>query len=261
MYEKELMVAIQAATTAGAAVREIYERDEVSSVEKADGKGPLTEADLKSNDILTQIITEAFPEDGLLSEETKDSPERLEKSRVWIIDPIDGTREFTEKVPQFVVSVGLAVDGKATVGVLYNPATGELFTGVVGKGATYNGEPCTVTGRGSLEGARLVVSGSEFRKGWFDHLKDVAEFEPVGSVAYKFGLVAAGLADATFTPKPRNEWDLLGGVACVLAAGGHASNGKAEPYVFNSPSPLHIGVAGTNGVLHDKIMELVQARS
>lgn len=255
-WDRELEVALAAAQAAAQGVREIGDRSRASE-EKADGKGPLTEADLASNRILIERLTEAFPEDGLLSEETVDSPARLGKRRVWIIDPIDGTREFTEGVPEYVVSVGLAVDGRPQVGVLVNPATGEVFTGVVGAEATYNGSPCRVSDRATLEGARLVVSNSEHKKGWFDHLDGVARCEPVGSVAYKFGLVAAGLADGTFTPKPRNAWDLLGGVACVQAAGGRTCDGSGADFVFNQPDPLKIGVVGTNGALHDAVMGLM----
>lgn len=256
--ERELQVAIDAAREAAAAVRAIRQRDEVAFEEKADGKGPLTEADLASNRILIDLLSAAFPDDAILSEETADDPARLKARRVWIIDPIDGTREFTEDVPEYVVSVGLAVDGEAAVGVLANPATGELFTGLVGAEATYNGAPCRVTDRATLDGARLVVSNSEYKKGWFDHLKEMASPEPVGSVAYKFGLVAAGLADATFTPKPRNEWDLLGGVACLRAAGGRATDGQGVDYTFNHADPLKIGVAGSNGALHDAVLALIQ---
>lgn len=257
---KELQVAVDAAKQASEAILDIYGRPDFHTVEKEGGKGPLTEADLASNEILIDALMSAFPNDGLLSEETTDSPERLGKSRVWIIDPIDGTREFTQHVPEFVVSVGLAIEGKPAVGVLLNPATGELFTGVVGGEATYAGAPCTVSSHATVEGARLVVSASEYRRGWFDHLEGIAELNPVGSVAYKFGLVAAGKAEATFTPKPRNEWDLLGGVACLVAAGGRGTDGEAVDYTFNRPEPLHIGVAGTNGVIHDAIMGLMKRR-
>lgn len=255
--DRELDVALRAARAAADAVRAVYARDTVSFTEKSDGSGPLTEADLASNRILIDTLREAFPTDAILSEETVDSPVRQAHRRVWILDPLDGTREFTEGVPEFVVSVGLAVDGAMAVGVLVNPATGEVFTGLVGKEATYNGSPCRVTTRSALDGARLVVSASEVRKGWFDHLLDTARIDPIGSVAYKFGLVAAGLADATFTPKPRNEWDLAGGVACLLAAGGHATDGSGTPYTFNAPDPLKIGVAGTNGAIHAAVMGLM----
>ena len=258
MLERELAVAIAAAKAAGAAIRTIYDADDFEVRQKADDKGPLTEADLASDRILTGHLRAAFPEDGLLSEEVADDGERLKASRVWIIDPLDGTREFTLRMPEFVVSIGLAIDGRPVLGVLYNPVTEELFTGVVGVGATYNGAPCGVTDHASLGGARLLVSRSEMKKGWFDGYRDDADLRPLGSVAYKFGLVGAGLAEATFTPQPRNEWDLIGGVAVVLAAGGRCANGKGEDYIFNRPDPLHIGVIGSNDALYNTILGLVQ---
>ena len=258
--DRELQVAVSAAISAGRAIRKIYDQKSFSVEQKADDKGPLTEADLAANTILIDAISAAFPDDHILSEETKDDLVRLNKSRVWIIDPLDGTREFTLGVPEFVVSVGFTVDGAARVGVLYQPVTEDLIAGVVGLGTTLNGEPVSVTDHKELKGGRFLVSRSEYEKGWFDDYKDTAILRPMGSVAYKLGLVAAGKAEATFTPKPRNEWDLCGGVACILAAGGQATNGKGEPYRFNEADPLNIGVCGTNGSIHSTILRLIQDR-
>lgn len=256
-WSRERTVAENAARAAGAAIREIWSRD-FDTIEKADGKGPLTEADLAANRILIDAITEAFPGDAILSEETVDTPERLTNSRCWIIDPLDGTREFTLKIPEFCVSVGFVVDGDVVAGALYNPATDELISSEVGVGTTINGEGASVTSHDSMEGARFLVSRSEYEKGWFDAIKDTCDLIPMGSVAWKFGLVAVGRAEASFTPKPRNEWDLCGGVSAIRAAGGTATNGKGVDYTFNRPDPLHIGVAGTNGALHGAILELIQ---
>ncbi len=258
MYEKELEVAIEAARRAGAAIAEIYDAKDTSHVEKSDDRGPLTEADTRSNTILIEAIQSAFPTDAILSEETKDTPERLDKRRAWILDPLDGTREFTLQIPEFVVSIGFVVDGEIAAGVLYNPASRELFTGLVGGEATWKGSPCRVSGHQAFEGARFLVSRSEYKKGWFDKYKDQVALTPMGSVAYKFGLVAAGQAEASFTPEPRNEWDLAGGVACVIAAGGLATDGRGAPYRFNRPDPLHIGVCGTNGWLHERVLGLIR---
>lgn len=255
-YARELEVATQAARDAGAAILAVWNRD-FSAVEKADGKGPLTEADLAANAILIDAITAAFPDDGILSEETKDTPERLGKRRCWILDPLDGTKEFTLKIPEFCVSVGFVVDGRPAVGALYNPATDELIAGEVGVGATLNGEPVRVSAKDSLAGSRLLVSRTEMKKGWFARWEGQLDLEPMGSVAWKFGLVAAGRAEASFTPQPRNEWDLCGGVACILAAGGHCTDGTGTPYAFNRADPLHIGVCGTNGALHDAVMGMM----
>jgi myo-inositol-1(or 4)-monophosphatase len=256
-YARELEVAKNAARTAGLAVAEIWSQD-FSTVEKDGGKGPLTEADLAANRILIAHLSKAFPDDAILSEETRDTPDRLDNRRCWIIDPVDGTREFTLRIPEFCVSVGFVVDGQAVVGALYNPATRELIAGEVGQGTTLDGTPATVTDHATVDGGRFLVSRSEHKKGWFDAYEDIAELQPMGSVAWKFGLVAIGRAEASFTPKPRNEWDLCAGVACIRAAGGRATNGAGEDYTFNRPDPLHIGVCGTNGAIHDAVLDLMK---
>jgi myo-inositol-1(or 4)-monophosphatase len=255
--EQELQIATTAAREAGAAIARIFHTQDFTVTQKSQDRGPLTEADLLANNILTEHLTRAFPNDGLMSEETLDDPSRLKKSRVWIIDPLDGTREFTLGIPEFVVSIGLVVDGEAKLGVLYNPIREELFAGVVGKGCTLNGVQVHATSHSAVQGGRFLVSRSEHKKGWFQPWEQEAEMTPMGSVAYKLGLVAAGKAEATFTPKPRNEWDLCGGVACILAAGGLASDGSGTPYRFNRPDPLHIGVCGTNGALHPQVLKMM----
>lgn len=256
-YARELELAKTAARAAGAAVSTIWSQD-FTTVEKDGGKGPLTEADLEANRILIEHISAAFPDDAILSEETADTPARLSNARCWIIDPVDGTREFTLKIPEFCVSVGFVVDGEAVVGALFNPATGELIAGEVGVGTTLDGVPAKVSTHDSVKGGRFLVSRSEHGKGWFKEFEGTADMVPMGSVAWKFALVAVGRAEATFTPKPRNEWDLCGGVAAVLAAGGHATNGAGEPYKFNQPDPLNIGVCGTNGAIHDAVLGMMK---
>lgn len=256
MLEKALEDAIEAALAAGAAVRGYY-KDEYTVRDKGQDN-PLTDADLASNDILEQHLRGKYPQWGWLSEETRDDHSRLKANHCWIIDPVDGTKEFTLGVPEFVVSVGLIVDGAAKVGVLYNPIKDELFTGIVGQGATYNGSPCRVSDHGGLDGARIVCSRTEMKKGWFEQYKDDGVLpQPVGSVAYKFGLVAAGKAEATFTPKPRSYWDIAGGVAIVEAAGGRCSNKHGKPYRFTELSPLVDGICATNGTVHEDIRGLM----
>jgi myo-inositol-1(or 4)-monophosphatase len=255
-YGAERDLAERAARAAGAAILDVWKRD-FKVEEKDDGKGPLTEADLAANTILIDAIQAAFPGDAILSEETADTPERLDNPRCWIIDPLDGTREFTLKIPEFCVSVGFVVNGAPVVGALFNPATGEMITAEVGVGVTLDGQPAKVSTHGTLEGGRFLVSRSEHKKGWFTQYEDKADMVPMGSVAWKFALVAVGRAEATFTPKPRNEWDLCGGVAAVLAGGGNACNGKGEAYVFNQADPLNIGVCGSNGPIHDDVMAMM----
>ena len=117
MLERARDVAREAALEAGAAIRGFY-NDEYTVRDKGEDN-PLTDADLAADKILERHLRTAFPDFGWLSEETADTPARLEKSHVWIVDPLDGTREFTLGIPEFVVSVGLVIDGRAVVGVLY----------------------------------------------------------------------------------------------------------------------------------------------
>ena len=251
-----LRIAVDAAREAGAAVRGYY-KDSYTVKEKGQDN-PLTDADLASDRILEAHLRQRFPDYGWLSEESVDDPVRLGREWAWIVDPLDGTKEFTLGIPEFVVSIGLVHRGEAKLGVLYNPIKEELFAGFVGGGATFNGEPCRVSTHEGLQGARVVCSRTEMKKGMFDKWIGQLTPVPVGSVAYKFGLVAAGRAEATFTPQPRNEWDICGGVAVVLAAGGRASNGAGEPYAVNRPDPLHHGVCAPNGHVHEAILGLIR---
>lgn len=256
--DRELSTAIAAATQAAAAIRTIYENGDAWVTEKSGGAGPLTQADLAADRILHQVLREAFPDDAILSEETADDPSRLEQRRVWILDPLDGTREFVDRVPEFVVSVALVIDGAPAVGVLVHPLTGSVMAGVVGRGATLDGRPVQTTTTPALDGARIVVSRSEIRKGMFDAWQGRANLEPVGSVAYKLGLVGTGQADATFTPRPRSEWDVAAGAAIVLAAGGRVTDLLGAPYRFNQPRPIVGGVVVSNGPLHRELLLLAQ---
>ena len=256
--KQELDVAIKAATLAGRKIAEIYAKQDFSVTEKSNDRGPLTEADLAANTAICQTLEEAFPNDAILSEENTDDLVRLKHERVWIIDPLDGTREFTLGIPEFAVSIGLTINEEVVLGVIYNPITEELITGVVGQGTQLNGKPVNSTNHETVVGARFLVSRSEHKKGWFKTWESQAKMTPMGSVAYKLGLVAVGKAEASFTPKPRNEWDLCGGVACILAAGGHASDGSGKPYRFNQRDPLKIGVCGTNGAIHSHVLSMMK---
>jgi myo-inositol-1(or 4)-monophosphatase len=248
-WDTELNAAIAAAQEAGQALMRWFRTD--MEVRDKGGKGPVTDADLEADRLLKAALTHQFPDDGWLSEETLDTPERLSHDRVWIIDPLDGTRDFADGRAEFSVSVGLSVGGVATVGAVFNPATDELMAGAIGHGVTLNGTSVEPTLTTDLAQARVILSRSEMGRDMYGPLAGQLTPEPVGSVAYKLALVAVGLADATFTPKPRNEWDLCGGVALLNATNGRATDGSGATYVFNRPDPLNLGVCGTNGPLHE----------
>jgi myo-inositol-1(or 4)-monophosphatase len=254
-----LTVTIAAARAAGQAVRALYGQG--TRVSQKGEAGPVTEADLASNAQIHAILTQAFPDDGWLSEETADSPARLEKTRVWIIDPLDGTWEFATGVPEFVVSIALSVGGVATLGVLYNPITEELFSGLRGEGAWLNQTPIHVSEAAELTASRFCVSRTETGKGLLRGYEGRLALHSMGSVAYKCGLVAAGRYEGVFTYNPRNEWDICAGVAIIEAAGGYVTDRAGQPYLFNQADPLKKPIVGTNRRVHTALLDVLNHHS
>jgi myo-inositol-1(or 4)-monophosphatase len=213
---------------AGEEVLKIYNSPFLVSYKKKDD--PLTQADLLANKIISEAIHHNFPNDFILSEEEKELPDRNQFQNIWLIDPIDGTREFVKKNDQFAISVGLSVGGSADLGIVLNPATCELFLGIKNLGVTYSkpNNPDLLNWKRILEVSPLntpphcLVSNTEFDKGsysesfWKDELKMV----PIGSIAYKLALLSAGKSDLCISLRPKSDWDIGAGVALVLASGG-----------------------------------------
>ena len=193
---------------------------------------PLTDADLAVNQVLHEILPRRG--EGWLSEETRDDADRLSRARVWVVDPIDGTQEFVQGIPEWCVSIGLVEHGVPVAGGIMNPATGETVIGAVGHGVTLNGRPAAVSARATLEGAVVLASRSETNRGECDRYHGAPfEVRPCGSVAYKLGLVAAGVVDLTWTLVPKSEWDVAAGAALVRAGGGRVLLSDGSERGFN----------------------------
>ncbi len=227
---------IREALTAARRAVAAYTPGRIDSVKKAGGD-PVTEADIALDEVLKEMLL--GPDEGWLSEETVDDHGRLDKRRVWIVDSIDGTREFIQGIPEWCISVGLSIDGQPTAAGICNPAADQLFLGAAGAGVTLNGQPVTISPKQELAGARILASRSEIRKGlWQRFDNEPMDVVPCGSVAYKLACVAAGLADATLTLVPKNEWDVAAGVCLVHTAGGHTQDLNGYRRRFNQPNPL-----------------------
>lgn len=257
MLQQALEAAIEAAHAAGGTIRSLYGRD-LRMGQKGEA-GPVTEADLAANACIQHILLKAFPDDGWLSEETVDRADRLDKARVWIIDPLDGTWEFTAGVPEFAVAIGLAVEGVPVLGVLYNPITEETFSGIRGEGAWLNEVPIHVSSTPDLAASTFCVSRTESARGLLKRFEASLHLQPLGSVAYKCGLVAAGRYEGVFTQNPRNEWDICAGVALIEAAGGCVTDRQGRPFRFNQPDPLKTPLIGTNAHVHMALMAVLNA--
>lgn len=242
-YLEELAVAEHAARAAGALIMGLFKGK--YDVQEKSKNNPVTTADLEANRVIRETIHASYPQDGWLSEEDADNTKRLSNSRVWVIDPIDGTKEFIEGVPQFAVSIGFVVDGRAKVAVVYNPPKQRFYKAAAGHGAFLNDKPIQVTSRQEVNGAKLLVSRSEPQRK-FQVFVDRCEIKPVGSIAYRLAKVAGGDGDATLTFRNIHEWDICAGVLMVEEAGGKVVDGDGNPLLFNRETPKHRGVVATS---------------
>jgi myo-inositol-1(or 4)-monophosphatase len=221
------------------------------------GHDPVTEADRAIDAVLRQNLLRDG--EGWLSEESVDDFTRLDKKRVWVVDPLDGTREFVKGIPEFCVSIGLVEDGHPVAGGIHNPATGETFIGSIDTGILYNGKPVVPSGRTSLRGAITLASRSEVKRGeWKAFEQGPLQIRAMGSVAYKLALVAAGLADITFTLTPKHEWDVAAGAALVLSSGGFVTTLENTPFRANHKNPLISGLIAGGPHLRGQLLSLLE---
>lgn len=230
------------------------------AVEDKGGGDPLTTADLASNALLKERLLAARPDYGWLSEETVDDGARLACAKTWIVDPIDGTREFVEGLPEYVVCVALVERGVPSVGVIFNPAKGDLYAAVRSGGTFLNGKRVFCSEQEELSAATSTVSRSEAKRGEIDPYRPhLGAITPVGSVAYKLALVASGACDFNFSVQDKNEWDVCAGDLLVREAGGQMLDLKGQERVYNQPDPLLRGglVAG-NEALTGQMLRLIQ---
>lgn len=248
----ETLERIQAALEAA---REVFGRFTLGAIEaeyKA-GHDPVTEADRQLDAVLRKELLR--DDEGWLSEESVDDLSRLDKRRVWVVDPLDGTREFIAGIPEFCTSIAMVEDEKPVAGGILNPATNELFLGSLESGLTYNGKPAKPSQKNSLQGAMVLASRSEVKRGeWKQFDRENFKIRPMGSVAYKLACVSAGLADITFTLVPKHEWDVAGGVALVESAGGFVSTLDGGRLCCNQRDPLLKGLIACGPLMADELM-------
>ena len=250
--ELELLEA--AAREAGTMARELSLKP--LEIESKGEAGPVTNVDKAVDAMLELKLLAKRPDYGWLSEETPDNPDyRLGKARTFMLDPIDGTASLIGKTPQWTVCIGLIEGNRAYAGAIYNPMTDEMFTGVVGHGAFLNGRPVKVSDIGFLEGARMIGQKARFAdKRWPTPWPKMDIIER-HSIAYRLGLVAAGMGDATLLFNWKHEWDVAAGAAIVEAAGGVVTDMWGDPLRFNNENPRVPGVVAAGAALHALVIE------
>ncbi|MBB4838389.1 myo-inositol-1(or 4)-monophosphatase [Sphingomonas kyeonggiensis] len=222
--------------------------------EKVPGS-PVCDVDLELDALLRDRLTALLPEAGWLSEETADSRARLDARRIWVVDPIDGTRDYLRHRPGWSVSVALVEDGAPVIGVLDAPARGERWIAEAGRGAARNGVQLHVTPRDQLAGSRMPT----------DHLPkvdgDLVIVDKPNSIALRIAMVAAGEADLLATIRWGNEWDVAAAVLLVREAGGVITDVLGQELVFNTPSAKAFGLLVSAPGIHDAAVERLAHRA
>jgi myo-inositol-1(or 4)-monophosphatase len=239
------------------AAREVFARFTPGNIaaEFKLGHDPVTEADRALDSVLRRNLLRAG--EGWLSEESADDPSRLACTRVWVVDPLDGTREFVEGIPEFCVSIAMVEGGRPVAGGICNPVTDETFVGALDGGVTYNGARAQVSQRTTLKDSVVLASRTETKRGeWVRFQSAPFTIRPTGSVAYKLARVSAGLADITFTLTPKHEWDVAAGVALVTSAGGFVETLRG-PLTCNREEPLLDGLIACGPFLKDQLLQVL----
>ena len=216
---------------------------------KPDGT-QVSDADIAVDRCLSEALRGGRPDYGWLSEETEADRTRLERPRVWMVDPIDGTRAFLKERPEWSVAAALVESGRPVLGVVYNPATDEFFHAAEGSGAYLNGEPLSVTEPVPLEKACLITTQGLFRHNIWERPWPPVERLWVNSVAYRLALVAAGRSDGTISLSAKHDWDLAAGELLVQEAGGRATTHTGDAFRFNGASSLQRSLVAAGPSLH-----------
>ncbi len=222
--------------------------------EKAPGH-PVCEVDLAVDAMLREALTALLPDAGWLSEETADDLVRLERRRVWVVDPIDGTRDYIRGRPGWCVSVALVEDGQPVIGVLDALARGEVWLAWAGGGATRNGVPLCASTRTELAGARVSVDVLPKAD------RDLVAVARPNSIALRIAMIAADEADLVITQRWGNEWDIAAAALVATKAGAVVTDGLGAPLAFNQPRPQAFGVLAANAALHGAALERLGERA
>ena len=257
-----LSFARRVARRAGAAAMAHYGTAEAKA---KSGGSPVTAADHAANAVIVDAIRAAYPSDAILSEESKDSPDRLGASRVWIIDPLDGTKEFLARNGEFSIMIGLAIDGEPVLGVVYMPDGDRLYAAARGLGATVEIQ-CEKQGLRTDRNhwpPRMVGSRSHADELTL-RIRDalgVTDVAPSGSVGVKCALIAEGKRDLYVHPVPYlKEWDTCAPEVVLREAGGEIADCLGEPLRYNKPDPCqpHGILACAPGIM-DRVKDTVRS--
>ncbi len=255
-HQADLELLIKAARSAGEIAKQHYEQGESKVWNKAQNH-PVTDADIAVNDHLAEVLKSARPSYGWLSEETKDDFSRRTREYCFVIDPIDGTRAFIDRLPHFTICLAVLRNGICVAGVVYNPLTAEMFEAVLGGGARLNHTPLTANACDDITNCSMIGYPRKFKKlGW--PAMDVCIRN---SMAYRIVLVAAGLKDATVAFTPKSDWDLAAASLIASEAGAIITDIEGKPFNFAIDSTSNAGVICASPSLHALLLDKINSAS
>ncbi|WP_170603208.1 inositol monophosphatase family protein [Ruegeria arenilitoris] len=253
MPATDLSLLIEAAYEAGK-IATRYTGPRAKRWDKPGGAGPVTEADLAVNEMLKRDLSSNRPDYGWLSEETEDSSDRLNREKVFIIDPIDGTRNFVEGSRTWAHSIAVAEHGEVTAAVIYLPMRNLIYAAAKGQGATLNGEPIQTSDPGIMHEAEILAAKPNLDpRHWQSGNVPVFVKAYRPSLAYRMALVAQGRFDGMLTLRPSWEWDIAAGDLILREAGGLCTDRLGQDLRFNNAHPRLNGVVAAGPNLHGQI--------
>ena len=250
-------ILIDAVREAGALALDMFGR-ELKTWTKS-GSSPVCEADIAVDRLLRARLTAAAPDYGWRSEESGDDPARLAAKRVWIVDPIDGTRAYIRGLADWSVAAALVESGRPLLGVIFAPVEAALFAAAAGHGASVNGTAIRASEGSKLEGASVA--------GPHRHLERLAAAVPgietvekIHSLALRFARVAQGTLDVAFAGRSSNDWDLAAADLLVHEAGGALTDIEGRILTYNRADPVHEALVAAGRTRHRALLDIVGAR-
>lgn len=256
----EMVAAAQAITKAGLAIKKIYDESRTIEFKRKPDKEPVCEADLISN----QIIQQALKPLGhpILSEESADDLIRLKSSRVWIVDPLDGTNEFINKTGEYTIMIGLVESSRPIFGIIYNPTENILYYGARGEGSFVKKADLTarlkVSDKIDISEAKIYISRFHFGEAEKQAIRQlgIRNIVTCGS-SKKICLIASGEGEVNINLSDKTkEWDICAADIILSEAGGKLTDRNGEDFIYNKKNPRNLnGYAASNGLMHQKIIE------
>ena len=251
-YTADLALIRDAALAAGELA--LAEREAGLKTWSKPGGSPVTSADMAVDRLLKDALLTARPDYGWLSEETEDTPDRLSRRRLFVVDPIDGTVAYMKGKPWWCIPIAVVEDGRPVAAVIHAPALNETFCATLGGGATLNGQPITASDTDDLDDASVLADARLMEGPHWDEPWPPMRYEKRNAIAYRMALVAAGAFDAAIALTPKWDWDVCAGALIAQEAGAIVSDHHGHPWRFNQPDPRQNSLICSTPALHPLIV-------